>query len=92
VSDAFVGLLPYLPGIPFGLALVIVYRLWMSAVRELRIERRDHAHTQLELDAERDSRRKVEDKVDILAREVRTLTAEVSRLRAMLAQLGNEAP
>ncbi len=64
----------------------MVYRLWMSAVRELRIERKDHGHTQVELDAERESRRKVEDKVAELAREVRTLTAEVSRLHAMLGQ------
>ncbi len=86
MGDVFTGLLPFLPGIPFGVALVMVYRLWMSAVRELRVERKDHAHTQLELDAERESRRKVEDKVDILAREVRTLTAEVSRLHALLGQ------
>jgi len=89
VGDVFAGLLPFLPGIPFGVALVMVYRLWISAVRELRVERKDHAHTQLELDAERESRRKVEDKVDTLARELRSLKAEVVRLRAVLARKRN---
>lgn len=89
MGDAFVGLLPYLPGIPFGCALVVVWRLWGSTVRELRIERRDHGRTQHELDAERESRRKVEDRVDELSREVRGLKAEVARLRA---QLGRETP
>lgn len=86
MGDVFAGLLPFLPGIPFSLALVVVYRLWMSAVRELRVERKDHAHTQRELDAERDARRVVEDKVDTLTREVRGLRAEVGRLRAELGE------
>ncbi|MGE5827229.1 MAG: hypothetical protein ACM30G_02555 [Micromonosporaceae bacterium] len=86
MGDAFVGLLPYLPGIPFSLALVVVYRLWLSAVRELRIERKDHDQTQGKLDAARDSRRVLEDKVDELTREVRGLRAEVGRLRTQLGE------
>jgi hypothetical protein len=86
LGDVFIGLLPFLPGIPFGLALVVVYRLWTSAVTELRVERKDHAVTQRELDAERALRRQLEDKVDDLARGVRALKAEVTRLRAQLGE------
>jgi len=86
VGDIFAGLLPYLPGLPFSVALVIVYRLWTATIKELRFERKDHAQTQRELDAERDARRKVEDKVDVLTREVAGLKAEVSRLRKLLGE------
>ena len=86
MGDVFAGLLPYLPGLPFSVALVIVYRLWLAAVKELRTERKDHAQTQRELDIERDARRKVEDKVDVLTREVAGLKAEVSRLRKLLGE------
>ncbi len=79
MGDAFASFLPFLPGIPFATLSAVLFYFWMSAMRELR-------HSQRGLDAERDSRRKVEDKMDILAREVRTLTAEVSRLRALLGQ------
>ena len=85
--DVFTGLLPYLPGIPFSVALVVVYRLWLSAVKELREERTDHRRTQLELDAERDSRRQVENKVDQLSREIHALKDEVSRLRRQLGEV-----
>ncbi len=79
MGDVFAGLLPFLPGLPFSVVLVVVYRLWTAAVKELRVERADHRHTQGELDEERDSRRKVEDKVDVLSREVRAQTAELTR-------------
>lgn len=101
MGDVFAGLLPYLPGLPFSVLFVIVFRLWNSAVKELRIERADHRLTQGELDAERDARRAVEDKMDDLSREVKAgraefraqtaeitrLTAEVSRLRAAVGEL-----
>ncbi len=85
--DVFTGLLPFLPGIPFAVALVVIYRLWLSAVKELREERTDHRRTQLELDAERDSRRQVENKVDALGREIHALKDEVSRLRKLVAEV-----
>ena len=85
--DVFTGLLPYLPGIPFSVALVVVYRLWLSAVKELREERTDHRRTQQELDAERDSRRQVEDKVDRLGREIHALKDEIGRLRKQLSEV-----
>ncbi len=87
MGDVFGGLLPFLPGVPFSLALVVVYRLWTAAVKELRTERKDHSQTQQELDHERDSRRKVEDKVADLTREVRGLKAEVLRLRAQVGEM-----
>lgn len=86
MGDVFAGLLPYLPGLPFSIALIVVYRLWLSAIKELRLERKDHAKTDRELDMERDARRKVEDKVDQLTREVAGLRAEVSRLRTQLGE------
>lgn len=85
--DVLETLLPYLPGIPFSVALVVVYRLWLSAVKELREERTDHRRTQLELDEERDSRRQVEDKVDALSREIHALKDEIGRLRKQLAEV-----
>lgn len=89
-GDLFAGLLPYLPGLPFSIALIVVYRLWTAAVKELRVERADHRHTQGELDAERESRRKVEDKVDLLSREVRAQTAEMSRQTGELSRQTGE--
>lgn len=85
--DFLSGLLPYLPGIPFSVALVVVYRLWLSAVKELRDERADHRRTQAELDAERDSRRQVENKVDALGREIHALKDEIARLRKQLDEV-----
>jgi septal ring factor EnvC (AmiA/AmiB activator) len=86
LGDALVEFLPYLPGIPFGLALMVVYRLWGSTVRELRVERRDHNRTQAELDAVRDERRRIEDRVDELTREIRGLKAELRRLQAQVGE------
>jgi hypothetical protein len=89
--DVFTGLLPFLPGIPFSVALVVVYRLWLSAVKELRNERLDHRHTQVELDVERDNRRLVENKMDELGQtlrsEIRDLRAEIGRLRKQLDEV-----
>lgn len=86
MGDALTSLLPYLPGLPFGAAVVVLFRLWTSAVKDVRDERADHNRTQDALDAERDARRQLEDKVDMLTREVRSLTAEVKRLRHVVGE------
>jgi hypothetical protein len=86
VGDVLSSLLPYLPGVPFGAAVVVLFRLWTSAVRDVRDERADHNRTQDLLDVERAARRQVEDKVDVLTREVRHLTEEVARLRKAVGE------
>lgn len=87
MGEDFVGLLPFLQNVPLAVIAAILYRLWTSAVKELRVERKDHSQTQLELDRERDSRRKVEDEVAELTREVRGLKAEVRQLRTQVGEI-----
>lgn len=92
-DGAIVGLLPYLQSAPFLLALVVVSRLWVQEIRRsaalsaaLDEERKDHSQTQWQLDTERTNRRAVEDKMDLLTREVRGLKAEVTHLRGQLSE------
>jgi len=97
VGDGLAGLLPYLPGVPFAAATVVLFNLWRGSnrqhaetaaalVRDLRAERADHERTQQALDEERERRRKVEDEMAMVRREVAALRAEVAGLRHQLGE------
>ena len=86
MGDTLAQLLPYLPGVPFAGAVVVLFRLWTSAVKDVRDERADHNRTQHQLDVERDLRRQVEDKMAAVTRELAGLRAEVAALNHQMGE------
>lgn len=84
----------------FAVALMLVAvrmaitgrRLAVDSDARYRAEVLDHNHTELELDTERNRRRAAEDRMDELAREVRSLKAKVAVLEKRLAELTGGPP
>lgn len=93
------GLATLLPIGATGFAIALMYvairmaltgrRIANEADARYRAEVKDHAQTQSELDAERDRRRVVEDKMDEFARQVRDLNSKVATLEKRLAGLAD---